>query len=217
MEPSVSGVGVLDKGVAVLRALEVESLGLAGLVESTGFSRATTHRLATALETHGLIRRDREGRFALGPRLVTLGLSAAEQWPLAEAAGNALKTLRDSTGESAQLYVRAGDNRLCIASLESPHGLRTIVATGATLPLGQGSGGRVLAGDTDRHGWIASVEERETGVASVSAPVLDSRRGVVAAVSISGPVDRTSRDPGPVFGPAVLAAAQQIASEAGLS
>ena len=48
--------------------------------------------------------------------------------------------LRDETGEIVQLYVRDGDRRVCIAALESPHGLRTIVPMGASLPLDAGLG-----------------------------------------------------------------------------
>ena len=75
---SVSGVGVLDKAVAVLTAVEGGARTLSGLVEATHLSRATTHRLAVALEAHGLLRRDDEGRFSLGLRLVGLGHAAAE-------------------------------------------------------------------------------------------------------------------------------------------
>ncbi|WP_334143392.1 IclR family transcriptional regulator, partial [Rhabdothermincola sp.] len=132
-------MGVIDKAVAVLTALESGPRSLAGLVEASGLPRATAHRLAVALETHGLVRRDEEGRFALGVRLVSLGRAAAEAIPLARAAGPALSELRDRTGESVQLYVREGDRRVCIAALESPHGLRTIVPMGASLPLGVGS------------------------------------------------------------------------------
>ena len=126
MESTVSGVGVLDKSVAVLAALEAGPLALGELVDATGIARATAHRLAVALEVHGLVRRDDEGRFALGVRLIALGRAAAEAIPLAAAAGPALEALRDATGESVQLYVRDGDRRVCIAALESPHGLRTI-------------------------------------------------------------------------------------------
>src|SRR5215467_120882 len=118
---TLSGVGVLDKSVAVLEAIEDRPLTLNELVDVTGFSRATTHRLAVALEHHGLVRRDDEGRFCLGVRLVALGRAAAEAIPLAGAAGPALRALRDATGESVQLYVRDGDRRVCIAALESPH------------------------------------------------------------------------------------------------
>ena len=47
-----------------------------------------------------------------------------------------------------------------------------------------------------RRGWAQSVAERETGVASVSAPVRDRSGAVVAAISVSGPVDRIGRRPG---------------------
>jgi len=215
---SVRTVGVLDKAVGVLDVLEHGPRSLAELVAATGLSRATAHRLAVALEDHGLVRRDDEGRFALGVRLVALGRAASAGLSLVEVAGPALAALRDVTGESVQLYVREGDDRVCIAALESPHGLRTIVPVGARLPLGVGSGGRVLdLGVTiPRSGWVDSVGEREEGVASVSAPVLDGAGAVVAAISVSGPIGRTTRSPGRRYGAAVVAAARRLERDAGL-
>jgi len=217
MEHTVSGVGVLDKAVLVLDAVEDAPCTLGQLLERTELSRATAHRLATALVVHGLLRRDPQGRYVLGARTLELGQAAAAAWPLAEAATAALDELRDATEESAQLYVRDGDRRVCVASLESPHGLRTIVTAGATLPLDVGSGGRVLLGDAAPGSWLASVGEREAGVASVSAPVVDDRGEIVAAIGVSGPVERLTRDPGARFGPAVVAAAAQVAAAAGFT
>ena len=209
---SLSGVGVLDKAAALLAAIEERPLPLAALVEATGMSRATAHRLASALVDHGLLRRDGAGRFALGLRLIALGQAAAATVPLADAARPALEALRDETGESVQLYVRDGDRRVCVASLESPHGLRTIVPLGASLPLEVGSAGAVLRGDpvVDRRGWAESVAEREAGVASVSAPVRDGAGSVVAAVSVSGPIERTTRAPGRRYAEAVVTAAAAV-------
>lgn len=206
-------MGVLDKAIAILDVLRSSPASLAELVDRTGMSRATVHRLAGALATHGLVRRNEEGRYALGMALVALGGAAAEQFPLATAAAPALDELRAATGESVQLYVAQGQQRMCIASLESPHGLRTIVPTGALLPLALGSAGRILTPGwtpTGQRRWEASVEEREAGVASVSAPVFDAAGRIVAAVGISGPVGRTTRRPGPRYGPAVVAAAGRI-------
>ena len=218
MEPSVSGVGVLDKSVLVLDVLEARPRSLAELVEATGLSRATAHRLAVALERHGLVRRDEDGRFTLGVRLVALGRAAAAAIPLADAAGPALAELRDATGESVQLYVREGDRRVCIAALESPHGLRTIVPMGASLPLDKGSAGRLLGAGPDEPPppWVQSVGEREAGVASVSAPVLGPDGAAVAAVSVSGPIERTTRQPGKRYADAVVAAARRVERAAGL-
>src|SRR5206468_265201 len=160
---SLSGVGVLDKAAAILTALEAGPCNLNALVDATGIPRPTAHRLASALEAHGLVRRDDEGRFALGLRLVALGHAAADALSLTDAARAAVERLRDDTEESAQLYVREGDRRVCTLSLESPHGLRTIVPLGASLPLDRGSAGRVLRGEWNTRGWTESVGEREEG------------------------------------------------------
>jgi DNA-binding IclR family transcriptional regulator len=57
-----------------------------------------------------------------------------------------------------------------------------------------------------------SVEEREPGVASVSAAVRDRRGQVVAAVSLSGPVERLSRQPAQKFGRLVSETADAVTS-----
>jgi len=204
---------VLDKAVDVIDSLVGGPKTLAELVAATGLPRATAHRLAVALEHHDFVRRDTDGRFALGFRLATLGRAALDSTPLAELARPALAWLRDATEESVQLYVVDGDRRVCIDSLESPHGLRTIVAVGASLPLDAGSAGKVLRGDAvPERGWVESVEEREPGVASVSAPVRDGRGDVIAAVGVSGPIERTTRKPGQRYGATVRQAAEMIES-----
>lgn len=210
---SVSNVGVLDKAVGVLKAIEMSGpLTLIELQAATGMPRATLHRLAVALESHGLLRRETSGRFCLGLGLVALGAAATETFPIAGLARPRLVQLGQETGESVQLYVRDGDRRRCAISLASPHGLRWMVGEGALLPLHLGSAGRVLSGESGRRGWVETVEERETGVASVSAPVSLPSVGVLAAVSVGGPVDRLTRQPGNRFGAAVVAAAADIAA-----
>ena len=209
---SVTGVGVLDKAIVVLHAVAVAPCTLGELQATTGLPRATAHRLATALERHGMLRRDGEGRFELGLGLIPLGQAAASRFPLADLARPVVADLRDRTGESAQLFVREGSQRRCVLSLESTHGLRWIVPHGAVLPLEVGSAGRVLSGETSRTGWIESVGEREPGVASVSAPVAGPDGTTIAAVSVSGPIERLTRHPGTRFGDAVIAAAARISA-----
>jgi DNA-binding IclR family transcriptional regulator len=203
--------------MAIVAAVQSEPLALAGLVEATGFHRATAHRLATALESHNVLSRDGRGRFILGPRLVELGRMATDGFPLRDLARPALEALVAETGESAQLYVKDGDSRVCLDAVESPHGLRTIVAVGASLPLDRGSAGRILRREPAalRRGWIESVGEREAGVASVSAPVIDDLGEIRAAVSVSGPISRTTRSPGTKYATAVQHAARAIEAAAG--
>lgn len=206
---TVSGIGVLDKLAQILDALSDGPRSLKQLVAQTGISRATLHRLAQGLEVHGLVRRNDDGAYTLGLRLIGLGRASAEAYPLASAARPALEQLQADTGESAQLFVVDQGERLCVAAVDSFHELRTIVSVGSRLPLDVGSAGRVLRGERDDEGWTASVAERAPGVASVSAPVVVGSQ-LVAAVSVSGPLDRMTRLPGPRLGPHVIQAARRI-------
>jgi len=228
-----TNVGVLDKSVAILAALgEDGPLSLAGLVEATGLSRPTAHRLAAALEAHRLVGRDAAGRYRLGLRLLGWAGTVSAGFGLVEAARPVLDALRDETGESSQLFVRDGDRRLCVAASERPSGLRDTVPVGAVLPIDRGSGGKVLlayavdpdAGSLDpgesetirRRGWAASVAEREEGVCSVSAPVLDSAGRIHAALGVSGPVNRLGRSPQKLLAGPGVAAARELERRAGL-
>jgi DNA-binding IclR family transcriptional regulator len=225
-----SGIGVLDKAVGVLYTIAESPCGLAELCDRTGLPRATAHRLAAGLEVHRLLARDGDGRWGLGPAVNELAAYAND--PLLSASAAVLPRLREITGESVQLYRREGSWRICIAALEPPAGLRDTVPVGARLPMTAGSGAKVLLAYSDaatqqailpsakfttrtlaevrRRGWAQSAAEREPGVASVSAPVRDARGAVIAAISVSGPIDRMGRRPGARWAADLLAAADAL-------
>ena len=225
-----TGVGVLDRCVALLDLLADGPQTLRSLAVASRLPRPTAHRLLVALEAHRLVARDATGAFRLGPRLTELAAVAGPELDLASLAGPVLDRLHRRTGESVQLYVRSGDHRLCIAARDAGTGLRDSVPIGALLPLAAGSGGKVLLAwsDPDRdaeqpgvpadelaevrgRGWAASVAEREAGVASASAPVF--RDGaLLAAVCVSGPVSRLGQAPGRKLSEPVTAAAAELSA-----
>lgn len=230
-EDAGSGVGVLDKAAIVLGALEAGPATLAQLVQATELARPTAHRLAVALEHHRLVARDMQGRFVLGPRLGELAAAAGEDRLLA-AAGPVLAALRDHTGESAQLYRRQGEHRICVAAAERPIGLRDSVPLGSTLTMKAGSAAQILLAWEEpdrlhrglhgarftatmlsavrRRGWAQSIGERESGVGSVSAPVRGPNDRVVAALSVSGPIERITRQPGRLHAASVISSANHL-------
>ena len=238
-----TGVGVLDRSMAILAAVERGARSFTQIVEATGLTRPTAHRLVKALEDHGMLTMAGGLRgYRLGPRLLGLAATAMRELPLRDLAHPALERLAAVTGESAQLYVRDADHRVCIDAIESSSELRTIVAVGASLPLTKGSAGKVFLAwaqpqDRDRflealpeeagvrlarqiatarrRGWADSVGEREAGVASVSAPVLDRQGHLLAAVSVSGPANRIGTAGGKRYAPAVTAAAAEVADALG--
>jgi DNA-binding IclR family transcriptional regulator len=167
----------------------------------------------------------------LGPRIAELAAAAGEDRLLA-VAQPVLNQLRDVTGESAQLYRRQADMRICVAAAERATGLRDTVPVGSALSMTAGSAAQVLLAWEDpertrlglqgakfsaatiaqvrRRGWAASVAEREAGVASVSAPVRGPGGRVIAAVSVSGPIERLTRSPGRLHAQVVSRAGEKI-------
>jgi DNA-binding IclR family transcriptional regulator len=227
-------VAVLSRAISILDAVEQGAHTFTRVVDATGLPRTTAHRLLGALEDEGFLARYGEGLgYRLGPRLLRLAAGAMRELPLRDLARPALERLVRSTGESAQLYARAGDRRVCIDAVESPSELRTIVPVGSSLPLTAGSAAKVFLAHTpepDRlirraeepkrfahevelarnRGWASSSGEREAGVGSVSAPIVGAFGLLVAVVSVSGPASRMGRINARRYVPAVLEAATEI-------
>jgi len=121
-----------------------------------------------------------------------------------------------------------------VAAAERASGLRDTVPVGAVLPITAGSAAQILLAweepermhrglrnakftatalaQVRRRGWAASVAEREPGVASVSAPVRGQGGKVIAAASVSGPIERLTRSPGRLHAVAVVAAGDKIST-----
>ncbi|MEJ5998744.1 IclR family transcriptional regulator [Corynebacterium sp. H130] len=227
-----SGIKVLDRSVLILQAVADGPRSLAQLCEDTDLPRATTHRLATALEAHEFLARTEDGRWRIGPGLVSLSSGHGDL--LIEAATPLMHQLMEATGESVQLYRLSGNTRLCVASVEPASGLHNTVPVGSRLSLTAGSAARIFAAfspddvksrvlneakfsaadleEVRKNGWAASFSEREQGLASVSVPVFNTSGAIVAALSISGLDARFPRDAGEKWGSLLTKAAAQLVS-----
>ena len=229
-----TAVGTLDRAVAILDVVEGGVHRLGQIAEVTGLPRPTAHRLVHALEGHGFLARYPGLGYRLGPRLLRLASEAMRELPLRDVAHPILEHLANVTGESAQLYVRSGEGRICIDAVESANELRTIVGIGAALPLHAGSAAKVFlafspadpapfvrrAADPERfaremdlakaRGWASSEGERQPGVGSVSAPVIGAYDILLGVISVSGPSSRMGRVAVRRYAPAVVDAAERI-------
>src|SRR6266571_2699106 len=208
----ITAVGVLDRSMTLLDLLADGPRPLRYLAEASGLPRPTAHRLLVALETHGLVARTPGGAFRLGPRLAELAARAGHGLELGTMAGPLLSRLHDRTGESIQLYVRSGDRRLCVAACDAGAGLRDSVLLAWSedserFPAVPAAELAIIR----RRGWAASVAERESGVASVSAPVLRNRR-LLGAICVSGPASRLGQAACRRLAPAVTASAADLAA-----
>lgn len=221
----ISGIKVLDRSVAIVRSVSSGDKTLAALSADTGLPRATTHRIATALELHHILARTPSGAWTIGPALAGYATHTSPQ--LLSAAAPIMRGLVERTGESVQLYQLTGDTRTCIAAEEPSSGLTYTVPVGSQLSLSAGSAARVYAAYSliDAHpfpadeladvletGLAESVAEREVGLASVSAPIRERDGSVVAVLSVSGPVERLTPSPAEKWGAQLADAAAELSA-----
>jgi DNA-binding IclR family transcriptional regulator len=200
-----TGVGVLDKAMAIVDLCEREPFSGSEIARELDITVPTAHRLAAALEAHGLLQRAADGRYLPGPRFLTS--------QMAKYAHPVLDRLTKQINETSQLWVPRGDARVCTVSVVADTELRVSgLPVGSRLPMSDGgSAASALQDLLGAHGWVESVSQRTVGVASVSAPVL-AKGKPVAAVCVVVPLPRVSTTPGEMYGALVVEAATEIGS-----
>src|SRR5262249_55551578 len=116
------------------------------------------------LADYGLLERTDRG-YILGTRLVALAHRASDPSNLVEVASPIMRELRDVTGETISLHMRAGDQRICVGEVQSWHQVRRVVPHGFSVPLHLGATGEVLlAGlsETERDAYIRRLQLPES-------------------------------------------------------
>ena len=136
----VQRVGALLRQIALTRDAGAR---LSDLVERTGLTKPTAHRLLSALAAEGLLDHDESnGRWFLGPEMYVMGSASASRFPIEELAHPSVQRLAAATGESAFLSMRRGYETICLLREEGSFPVRSFVlAEGTRFPLGIGSAG----------------------------------------------------------------------------
>jgi DNA-binding IclR family transcriptional regulator len=196
--------------------------------------------LATLENKGFVVRDKASDRYRLGMRLWELSAHLSGDNDPAVVWLPEMERLRDAVGETVSLYVRDGKERIRIQAVQSNQSVRRVAPVGVRLPLFIGAASKVLIayadpaareeimnesewplpvereryseqlGDVRRLGYATSVEERESGAAAVSAPILDRTGKLAAALSVSGPVSRFSPEQLHEHAAAVMEAARRM-------
>ncbi len=195
---SANRVEAVERALAILDAFAEggEVLSLAALAQKTGLHKSTILRLAGSLQRFGYLRRDEAGQYRPGPALWRLGNLYRRGFDLGEQIRPELRRLVEATQETASFYVREGEERVCLYRLNSPRPIRHHLDEGVRLPIGIGAAGRVLMAFSGAHGTLhdetraqghyASIGERDPTIAAIAVPVLDGRRTLRGALTLSG-------------------------------
>lgn len=203
--PVANSVTAVERALEILGSFKVSQpvLRLSDVADRTGLHKTTALRLIRTLESAGyLVRRD-DGRYRLGPSAARLGARYNATFDSDLTLLPALQELSQTSGESASVFVREGDVRICIARVEGPSPIRHAQRIGRALPLDQGSPGKVLLAfsgergeEFDRiraEGYSISIGERHPEISSISVPIYGVNRLLFGALSLSGPTSRLSK------------------------
>jgi DNA-binding IclR family transcriptional regulator len=178
MSPSVPGAQLVDRIAFVLRIVSAsmpQGLSTSQVARETGLARPTAHRILTSLTANGFVDHDvMTGNWHLGPELYLMGTVAAERYDITPIARESLHRLAASTGESAFLSARRGNETVCLLREDGAFPIRSFVLyEGIRFPLGVASAGLAILsmlGDAEIDRYLARVELTERfGPAHASA------------------------------------------------
>jgi len=198
------GVAAVDRALTLLEAFGrgPTSLSLSELAQATGMVKSTVLRLAASLQRGGFLRRGPDGRYRLGPALVRLGAHYQASFEIGDHVTPVLERLARATGESASLYVREGDQRVCLFRANARrHRLLHFVQVGTHFRYDSGASGRVISafseadnpdleGIRERLVAVSAHDRMIADTAAVAAPVFAAGEAFVGAISLSGPAMR---------------------------
>lgn len=129
----------------ILEALADGTRSVAAIARAAQLPKSTVQRLLMTLEGRGMVSRtDRAEEWCLGARMLYLGLQARRGNGLHDVALPYLHHLRDRFGETVNLNLRVGDERVCIASVEGAHSVRMTGVLGQRSPLHSGAAARAI-------------------------------------------------------------------------
>lgn len=138
---------------SLLRSMELLELlkgtthkySIAELSEATGLPPSTIHRiLQTFCEKKYVIRDEHAHTYQLGPALISLGRSAANNVRIQEAALPILKNLSYNTREDSYLIIQVGDKGLVLNKMDGPNHLKVVEEFGYEMDLHCGAIRKVL-------------------------------------------------------------------------
>jgi DNA-binding IclR family transcriptional regulator len=224
--PAETGTQAIDRAADLLVSV-VESpraLGVVELAERAGLPKSTTSRLVGALERRGLVQRAGDRRVVPGPVLLRFAHRDTST-SLVELAAPALRVLSELSGETINLGVPTPLGVEHLAQEDSRHYVGGTNWVGRRVPYDTTANGKVLraysaqrpvnASAIRAQGFAVAVDELEQGLAALAAPVFGPNGVAVAALSISGPTIRLTRDRIAELAPALLEQAQLVSERLG--
>ncbi len=148
-QPELAGVRSVHRALDLLERFDDEhpTWTLAELTTASKLPKTTVLRLVTTLEQRGLVAAIGPGRYAIGPGFLRWSRLSSASMEIPPAVRSAMGKLAADTGETANLYIRVGRTRVCLAQAQGTLSVRHSIAVGSALPLWGGAASKVLLSD----------------------------------------------------------------------
>ncbi|XVU29217.1 IclR family transcriptional regulator [Actinoplanes sp. CA-054009] len=216
----------VDHALQLAVMLQVEGpLSVGEAAERLSVAPSTAHRLLAMLVYRDFAVQRDDRRYAAGAVLSTGGGAQSRVSLLRAVAMPHLAALAARVGESANLSILSGELVRFIGSVESTQALRVGNREGMVFPAHLASGGKVMLADRPdefdpalrrelrrvrERGFAINANKTESGVTAVGRAVRDGEGRAEAAVSVSMPSVRFSRDRLPEIVAALAVTARDI-------
>ena len=146
-------VQVIERSCNILDALSAhpERLSPAALAARLRLHKSTVHRLLRVLEHEKLVRKNVNGKYGLGAKILEMAGRAMQQFDIGAEAMPILQQLVEQTGETAHVAVLSGDETVSIASLQGRWALRLPASVGRRSPAYCTSVGKAILAFLSEH------------------------------------------------------------------
>lgn len=198
----IKTIAAVERALCVLDAFRNSSgsLSFSDVVAATGLLKTTVFRILLTLEEAGYIVRLQNGRLQLSAIFLHFAAAYRNSFRLEDYVLPVLHHLVEVTHESATLYVREGNQRLCLFRVDSRQPVRDVMQVGKLQPIDDTAPGLILrefletsfpSDESLFQGMMrATIGKGSTPqVASVAGPVFNAE-GLIGALSVSGPRER---------------------------
>jgi DNA-binding IclR family transcriptional regulator len=173
------GGQAIRRAIAVLRILAAggeTGLPLGDVVDATGLTRPTVHRIVQVLIEEGVVERHgKTGRYAIGGQVGELALARRSRLPLLSAADVVLSEASSRIGDTLFLTVRTGNDTLCVDRRVGSYPIQVLsIEVGARRPLGVSSAGVAI---------LAAMSARDARkIVTANAPRFAAYRTTASAI-----------------------------------
>jgi DNA-binding IclR family transcriptional regulator len=213
-----SSVRAVERALRLLECFSEgqPTLALTEYARMASLPVSTAYRLLATLENMGFVRRNPDGAYGCGARLLQIGLTALQNVTAYNVAEPHLLRLSEVTGESAYLGIPAEENQIIyVRQSLSPKAVRHSAWLGRGVPYKGTAIGAAMHGKVGERGFAATRHTIEPDVAAIAAPIHSRDGSIVAAINVVGPSYRISDSDIDRFGAAVVDAARAVARELG--